>query len=252
MEPNLFDAAAEIGRRKMLGLVTGVTLLAARARGESRAPSSGGGGGGALPAAKPKEYVLPPLPYAKNALDGFLSAEILEIHHDKHHAGYVAGLNKALADLDAARQSGQFTAIKELERALVFHGSGHALHSLYWVSMNPAGGGQPKTGALAKLIDASFGSFEGFKKQFAASAKAAEASSWALLSYEPLGDRLIITAAENHQNMAFQGSTPLIACDVWEHAYYLRYRNDRAGYVDKFFDVIDWTAAEERLKLVHP
>src|SRR5262249_12525709 len=137
------------------------------------------------------------------------------------------------------------------ERALAFHGSGHILHSLYWVSMNPAGGGQPKAGPLSKLIDASFGSFEGFKKQFAAAAKAAEASSWALLAYEPLGDRLIITAAENHQNMAFQGSAPILACDVWEHAYYLRYRNDRASYVDKFFDVIDWPATEERLKLAH-
>src|SRR4051812_46375609 len=103
MEPTLFNAAAEIGRRKVLGLAAGVTLLAARARGDVRLAPGGTGGAAPVPSAKPKEYVLPPLPYAKNALDGFLSAGILEIHHDKHHAGYVTGLNKALADLDAAR-----------------------------------------------------------------------------------------------------------------------------------------------------
>jgi Fe-Mn family superoxide dismutase len=247
MEPSLFDTAAELGRRKVLGLVAGVTFLASRARGESRlAPTSGG----PVPAGKTREYTLPPLPYAKDALDGFLSAEILELHHDKHHAGYVKGLNKACADLDAARQSGQFTAIKELERDLAFHGSGHALHSLYWVSMSPSGGGTPK-GNAARLIDSSFGSFDAFRKQFAAAAKAAEASSWALLSYEPLGERLIITAAESHQNMAFQGAMPVLACDTWEHAYYLRYKNDRGAYVDKFFDVINWDGVEDRLKLLH-
>lgn len=244
----LFDTAAELGRRKMLGLVASVTFLAGRARGEGRLAASSTAS--QTPPAKSKEYTLPPLPYAKDALNGFLSAEILELHHDKHHAGYVKGLNKTLADLDAARQSGQFTAIKELERDLAFHGSGHVLHSLYWQSMSPSGGGAPKAN-VARLIDAGFGSFDVFKKQFAAAAKSAEASAWALLSYEPLGDRLIITAAENHQNMSFQGAVPLIACDVWEHAYYLRYKNDRGSYVDKFFDVINWDGAEDRLKLAH-
>jgi len=247
MEPGLFDTAAEVGRRKVLGLVAGVTFLASRARGETPPKLAQVNGTGAAASNKPKEYVLPPLPYAKDALDSFLSAEILELHHDKHHAGYVKGLNKALADLDGARQAGQFTAIKELERDLVFHGSGHVLHSLYWESMSPKGGGQPR-GSFAKLIESSFGSFDLFRKQFAAAAKAAEASSWALLSYEPLGDRLIIVAAESHQNMGFQGSQPVLALDTWEHAYYLRYRNDRAAYVDKFFDVINWDGADERLK----
>src|SRR5206468_274808 len=112
-------------------------------------------------------------------------------------------------------------------------------------------GGQPKPGNLAKLIDSSFGSFDGFRKQSAAAGKAGEASAWALLSYEPLGDRLIVSVAENHQNMTFQGAVPLLACDLWEHAYYLRYKSDRAGYVDKFFDVVDWAGVEQRLKLAH-
>jgi Fe-Mn family superoxide dismutase len=245
-EASLFDTAAEVGRRKMLGLVAGVTFLASRARGEARLVP-GSGDNAPTPATGTKEYTLPPLPYAKDALAPFLSAEILELHHDKHHAAYVKGLNKALADLDGARQSGKLTAIKELERDLAFHGSGHVLHSLYWESMSPKGGGRPK-GNLARLIDQSFGSFDGFKAQFAASARAAEASAWALLSYEPLGQRLIVSAVENHQNMAFQGSVPLIACDVWEHAYYLQYKADRGAYVDKFFDVVHWDGAEARLK----
>lgn len=246
MDAKIFDTAAEVGRRKVLGLVAGVTFLASRARGET--PSKGLSSGSAtVPSAKAKEYTLPPLPYAKDALEGFLSAEILELHHDKHHAGYVKGLNKALADLDGARQAGQFTAVKELERDLAFNGSGHVLHSLYWDSMSPKGGGQPK-GAVGRLVDTGFGSFDGFRKHFAAAAKAGEASSWALLSYEPLGDRLVIVTAESHQNMGFQGSHPLLALDTWEHAYYLRYKQDRGAYVDKFFDVINWDTAEERLK----
>src|SRR3954464_6149833 len=124
--------SAFIGRRYALGLLGGATLLARNLRAAETKP----GTATATPSAKSHEYTLPALPYPKNALDGFLSAEILELHHDKHHAGYVKGLNKALADLDAARQSGQFTAIKELERDLAFHGSGHVLHSLYWVSMS--------------------------------------------------------------------------------------------------------------------
>jgi Fe-Mn family superoxide dismutase len=246
MERSLPDNPTEFGRRTVLGLFAGATLLARAAGADSR---GGSGVTTTTPSAKSHEYTLPPLPYAKDALDGFLSSEILEIHHDKHHAGYVKGLNKALADLDAARQAGQFTAIKELERDLAFNGSGHVLHSLYWVSMSPTGGGIPK-GPVGKLLEVNFGSFDGFRKQFAAAAKAAEASSWALLSYEPLGDRLIISAAESHENMAFQGAIPLIACDVWEHAYYLRYRNDRASYVEKFFDVINWDGADERLARV--
>jgi Fe-Mn family superoxide dismutase len=243
-QDQLEQKTSEISRRTMLGLVAGSGMLlahrvsAAEAKGTpspTPAPSAGG----------LVEYKLPDLPYAKNALDGYLSAEILELHHDKHHAAYVKGLNKALADLEQARASGQFGSIKELERAIAFHGSGHVLHSLYWNSMSPKGGGQPK-GNLKKAIDASFGSFDNFRKQFAEATKAAEASAWGALVYEPLGQRLLVMAFEDHQNMGFHGSTPLLVCDVWEHAYYLRYKNDRASYVDKFFDVVNWDFAEER------
>jgi len=192
------------------------------------------------------DYSLAPLPYANNALDGYLSAEILELHHDKHHAGYVAGLNKALADLAQARTDGNFAAIKPLSRAVAFHGSGHVLHTIYWNSMSPNGGGNP-SGALETAITTSFGSVDAFRKQFAEATKNAEASGWGVLAYEPLGDRLLVLAAEVHQQMAVQGAVPLLVCDVWEHAYYLRYQNRRPEYVDKFFDVINWSYAAERL-----
>ena len=242
-------------RREMLGLV-GAAALAAPFVGASdalaqKAPPPKGDKAaqkqeGAAGNLTPKAYTLPPLPYAKNALDGFLSAEILELHHGKHHAGYVAGLNKALEGLEAARKKGDFANIKALERELAFHGSGHVLHTLYWNSMNPNGGGNP-TGALKQAVDASFGSVDGMRKQLAAATKAAEASSWGVLAYEPLGDRLVTLAVEDHQNMGFQGSVPLLVIDVWEHAYYLRYKNDRGSYVDKFFEVANWQYAADRL-----
>lgn len=193
-----------------------------------------------------QEYTLAPLPYANNALDGYLSAEILELHHDKHHAGYVAGLNKALSDLAEARKSGNLGGVKALSRAVAFHGSGHVLHTIYWNSMSPNGGGDPQ-GDLKAALEADFGSVDAFRKHFAEATKNAEASGWGVLAYEPLGDRLVVLAAEVHQQMTVQGTVPLLVCDVWEHAYYLRYQNRRPEYVDKFFDVINWSYAAERL-----
>ncbi|AKU93243.1 superoxide dismutase [Vulgatibacter incomptus] len=250
-------------RRRLLGLMAGTAIaapvlgLGAIASAEKAAPPPAGAGKNAPPpAAAPgtmgqKEYTLPPLPYAYEALDGYLSAEILHLHHDVHHAAYVKGLNTAAAGLADARKKGDFAQIKALERAMEFNGSGHVLHSLYWNSMSPQGGGQP-TGVLKTAIEASFGSVDAFRGQFAAAAKAAEASAWGVLAYEPLGDRLVVVAAENHQNMGFQGVQPLLCCDVWEHAYYLRYKADRASYVDRFFDVINWGSAEQRLRAVRP
>ncbi|HLV60824.1 MAG TPA: superoxide dismutase [Fredinandcohnia sp.] len=244
--------SGSLDRREMLGLLGGAALAAPvlGASGVALAQSSGkkekGTAEGEL-AIAPEPYTLPPLPYPKNALDGYLSAEILELHHDKHHAGYVKGLNNALAGLEEARQKGDFAQIKALERELAFHGSGHVLHTLYWNSMSPNGGGNPSP-ALTQALNASFGSVDAFRKQFAAASKAAEASAWGVLAYEPLGNRLLILAVEDHQNMGFQGSYPLLVCDVWEHAYYLRYKNDRGTYVDRFFEVINWDFAEQRLR----
>jgi Fe-Mn family superoxide dismutase len=238
-------------RRQLLTLAAGAAALASLPRVSFAAKGDKGAAKPVTPATEPKlpdavPYELPALPYPTNALDGFLSAEILELHHGKHHKGYVDGLNKALADLAQARTDGNFAAIKGIERNLAFHGSGHLLHSLYWRSMSPQGGGAPE-GMLAAMLARDFGSNDAFRKQFAEATRQAEASAWGLLVYEPVGRRLLVTATEDHQNMALQGAVPLLACDVWEHAYYLRYRNKRAEYVDGFFDVVDWKGAGERL-----
>ncbi|MCA8968293.1 MAG: superoxide dismutase [Planctomycetes bacterium] len=191
-------------------------------------------------------YTLPDLPYSKDALDSYLSSEILELHHDKHHAGYVSGANAALEALAEARSKGDFKAVKAHSRALAFHGSGHVLHTLYWNSMSPNGGGDP-TGELKTELEKSFGSIDGFRGHFKAATAQAEASGWGILAYEPLADRCVVLAAEVHQQMGVQGSIPLLVCDVWEHAYYLRYQNRRPDYVNGFFDVIHWDYAAKRL-----
>jgi len=195
------------------------------------------------------EYELPPLPYDKSALDGFLSAELLELHHDQHHRKYVDGLNQALVRLAEARRNDDFEPIRALSRAVAFNGSGHVLHTLYWHSMSPQGGGDP-AGDLKKALEASFGSVDGFRRHFAAATKKVEGGGWGCLVYEPFGRRLLINAFESHQNMAFHGTTPLLVCDVWEHAYYLDYRNRRTEYVDRFLDVVHWDLAARRLEEV--
>lgn len=194
----------------------------------------------------PVPYTLAPLPYAYNALEPVLSEEILSIHHGKHHAGYVRKLNGALEGLAAARAAGDLSSIKALSRALAFAGSGHVLHALYWKSMTPGGGGEPE-GALAEALERDFGSREAFNAQFAAAAKKAEGSGWAVLGFEPMGRRLLVLQAEKHQNLAIWGIVPLLVCDVWEHAYYLQYQNRRGDYVDAFGTIIDWKAVSRRL-----
>ena len=183
-------------------------------------------------------YVLPELPYAYDALEPVLNKETLTIHHDRHHAGYVKGVNKAVGELEKARQSGDYSLIKHWSRELAFHGSGHVLHTLYWNSMS-AEKSSPE-GKLAGAIDADFGSFEAFKNQFISATSAVEASGWGVLAYEMLSGRLIVLQAERHQDLTIWGAYPLVVCDVWEHAYYLQYQNNRGDYVKKVFDIINW------------
>lgn len=186
-------------------------------------------------------YALPPLPYKPDALEPIYDAQTVLIHHGKHHNGYVKGLNKTIAKLDVARKSGDFDAIKGLSRALAFTGSGHALHTLFWRSMTP-GGAAPSAAFKAAMAE-SFGSFEAGVAQFAAATKQVEGSGWGVLAYEPLSRRLIVLQSEKHQNLAFWGAVPLLACDVWEHAYYLKYQNQRGAWVDGFMRLADFDFA---------
>ena len=194
-----------------------------------------------------KAYELPKLPYAYNALEPVIDEATVKLHHDKHHAGYVTGLNKAIADLETARKSGDFAGVKGITRNLAFHGSGTILHNLYWESMCP-GGRAPAKGSLMGAIERDFGTMEGLQKQFLAATKDVEGSGWGVLGVEPTSGRLLVLQAEKHQNLTVWGVQPIMVCDVWEHAYYLQYQNRRADYVDKWWTIIDWAAVEERFK----
>jgi len=192
-------------------------------------------------------YELPDLPYDYDALEPHIGSRIMELHHDKHHQGYVNGANAALESLEAMRESEDFGDIKSVKRALAFHLSGHVNHTIFWQNMHPDGGGQPK-GDLADQIEQDFGSYEAFVSEFAATAGGVEGSGWAQLHYDPVGQQLLIGAAENHQNQTPQATTPILVCDVWEHAYYLQYENNRGEYVDNFMNVINWDDVAQRFE----
>ena len=184
-------------------------------------------------------YRLPDLAYDHGALQPHLSARIVELHHTKHHQAYVDGANATLDKLAAARDSGDFASLVGLEKTLAFHVSGHVLHCRYWANLSPDGGGEP-TGALAEAVNTHFGGFAAFRAQMTQATVSVQGSGWALLSWDPLGYRLIIEQVENHQNSTVQGAVPLLAIDAWEHAYYLQYENRRADYANAIWNVIDW------------
>lgn len=189
---------------------------------------------------------LPALPFAEDALEPIIDKETVKIHHGKHFAAYVAGLNKNLQSLEKARQSGNFDDVKCVSKDLAFNASGVVLHWIYFSTLGPVSTQGPK-GKLAELINRDFGSYDIFWKQFAAASKSVEASGWGVLAWEPFSKKLIIMQAEKHQNLTSWGAMPLMVCDVWEHAYYLKYQNRRAEYVDNFPKIIAWANVEERL-----
>ncbi|MCL6634998.1 MAG: superoxide dismutase [Peptococcaceae bacterium] len=185
------------------------------------------------------KHELPELPYAYNALEPYYDEQTVRLHHDVHHKAYVDGLNNAEARLAEAREKGDFALIKHWERELAFHGSGHLLHTLFWDNMKPGGGG-PATGKVAVQIDRDFGGFDAFKKQFSAAAVAVEGSGWAVLCWNPVFKKLEILTAEKHQNLTQWGVVPLLTVDVWEHAYYLKYQNKRAAFVEAWWNLVNW------------
>jgi Fe-Mn family superoxide dismutase len=194
------------------------------------------------------EYRLPPLPYDYKALEPLYDEKTLHLHHDKHHAAYVKGLNEALQKMEAARRTGDFSAIQSLSLQAAFHGSGHVLHTLFWHSMSPDKPALP-TG-FADALNESFGSVSSAQAQFAAATKAVEGSGWGVLVYEPVADKLLILQCEKHQNLTIWNTVPLLVCDVWEHAYYLQYQNNRAAWVDNFMKLANWPFAAARLEQV--
>lgn len=194
------------------------------------------------------EYVLPPLPYPYEALEPFIDAQTMRLHHDKHHAGYVRGLNTALSQLAKIRAGeGDLSLVKHWSREVSFHGSGHTNHVLFWEVMAPpgAGGGGEPTGDLAAAIERDFGSYSAFAAHFKAASVQVEASGWGWLVYHPAADRLLILQGEKQQDLTVWGVLPILGVDVWEHAYYLKYQNRRAEYVDAFMQVVNWSRAAD-------
>ena len=193
-------------------------------------------------------YALPPLPYDYNALEPHLDEQTMRIHHDKHHQGYVNGLNGALAKLKEARDKGDLGDVKALSRDLAFNGSGHFLHTVFWSNMIPAAQSQGPSNWLSLQFDRSFGSVDKFKAQFSAAAGKVEGSGWGLLVFEPIAKQMMVMQAEKHQNLTAWGVVPLLVLDVWEHAYYLKYQNARGDYVKAFWNVVNWNNVEQRLR----
>lgn len=193
------------------------------------------------------QHTLPPLPYGYNALEPYISEEIMRLHHDKHHQSYVDGLNKAEKKMQEARQTDDFSLLKHWEREAAFHGSGHYLHTIFWEIMRPNGGGEPK-GALLQQIIKDFGSYKAFKKQFSEAAKQVEGVGWAILVWSPRSRRLEILQSERHMLLTQWDTIPLLVLDVWEHAYYLQYKNKRGDYVDQWWNIVNWPAVAIRFQ----
>lgn len=191
------------------------------------------------------QHRLPPLPYAYDALEPYISEKIMKLHHLKHHQSYVDGLNKAEIEMAKARKTGDYSLIKHWEREAAFHGAGHYLHTIFWSIMSPNGGGKPK-GPLKAMIEKSFGSFDMMKKHFSEAAKAVEGGGWAILVWSPRSHRLEILQAEKHQNLSQWDVIPLLVLDVWEHAYYLQYENDRGKYIENWWKIVNWREVERR------
>ena len=189
------------------------------------------------------------LPYTYDALEPYIDAKTMELHHSKHHRAYFDGLQKAEAELKKCRESGDFSMIEYWSKKAAFHAGGHYLHSLFWNCMAPAGqgGGGVPDGILAAAINENFGSFEAFKKQFSAAAVAVEGSGWALLHFRTADKQLVVLQAENQHKLTQWGTVPILGIDVWEHAYYLKYQNKRADYVAAWWNVVNWKRVEQNL-----
>jgi len=194
------------------------------------------------------KYELPKLAYEYGALAPAISEEQLKLHHAKHHQAYVNGANAVFDKLEKARTEGTDVDMKATLKELSFHVSGHMLHSLFWENLAPVGknGGGKPTGEIAAAIDSEFGSFDRFKKEFTQAAVSAEGSGWAALCYCDKTKRLLIAQIEKHNINLHANLEILLVLDVWEHAYYLDYKNERAKFVENFFSIVNWKAAAKR------
>lgn len=194
------------------------------------------------------KYELPELDYAYDALEPHISGEIMELHHTKHHQNYVNGANAALDKLQAARENGEIAGVvTALSKDLAFNLGGHTNHSLFWKNLSPNGGGEP-TGELAEAINRDFGSFEKFQEHFNGAALGLQGSGWAVLGYDHVAGRLVIEQMTDQQGNLSINLTPLLLLDMWEHAFYLQYKNVKADYVKAVWNVFNWDEVATRFE----
>jgi Fe-Mn family superoxide dismutase len=194
-----------------------------------------------------EKYKLPELPYGYKDLEPYMSAEVLTLHHDKHHAAYVNAANALLDKIQDARDKNAELDYKSVLKSLSFNVGGHILHETFWKVMAPEKSGKNKpSGEIAKAIEKEFGSFERFKTEFSETAKSVEGSGWAILAFHKEHGSLNIIQVEKH-NVNFYPEQKILLClDVWEHAYYLDYKNDRAKFVENWWNIVNWEEVEKR------
>ena len=195
---------------------------------------------------KQKRIELPDLPYKYDALAPVISKKVMELHHTRHHLAYVTGANAAMDRLEKFRAGeGLEIDYKATMRDLSFHLSGHKLHSLFWTNMKSPKKDNAPAGALLAKLEEQFGSFEKFQAEFAGAAKSVEGSGWAALVKD--GEDLHVVQIQNHNLLGVMDTLPLLVLDVWEHAYYLDYANDRGKYVDSWWSLVNWDSVSARL-----
>ena len=200
---------------------------------------------------KIKSFSLPKLPYDYNALEPYISETQLKLHHDKHHQAYVNGANADFEKLDKARKENAEVDMKALLKDLSFNVGGHLLHSIFWENIAPAGkggGGQPN-GTLADMITKEFGSFDQFKKEFTKAAATTEGSGWAALAVHPCIERPLIMQIEKHNVNLYPAFQILMVLDVWEHAYYVDYKNERPKFIEAFWNIVNWDRVSKNLSI---
>ncbi|GAA2026608.1 superoxide dismutase [Pseudokineococcus marinus] len=191
------------------------------------------------------DYALPDLPYDYSALEPAISGEIMELHHSKHHQTYVTGANTALEQLAEARSTDSLGPVNLYEKNLAFNLAGHVNHSVFWPNMSPDGGDKPD-GELGAAIDEHFGSFDAFRAHFTANALGIQGSGWSILAWDSVGQKLLNVQLYDHQGNLPVGLVPLLMLDMWEHAFYLQYRNVKADYVKAWWDVANWADVTDR------
>lgn len=195
-------------------------------------------------------YTLPHLPYPYDALEPHIDAKTMEIHHRKHHQTYINNINAGIEgtpweNLTVEQLVTQVNNVPtQLKNNIINNAGGHANHSLFWTIMSPQGGGQP-IGKIAVAIEAELGGFDNFKEAFTKAALTRFGSGWAWLTVTP-DQKLLVESSANQDSPLMQGHTPILALDVWEHAYYLKYQNRRPEYISAFFNVIDWQEVNRR------